>query len=131
MTYSDDLTGRRLDANGNVSNGWSALNLDIPSGFVVRGIYQDTTTGADVFMAYNAQSRELAIGVAGTNGVGNDMPDTHADFMQVGTNQLSWLLSKSDFMDDLKLLKTESAGGFDHVYIGGQSLAGGPARLLG
>ena len=126
LTYIDDFSGKQTNSVGQVTNGWGALNLNIPSGYVVKGIYQDPLTGADAFMAYNSLTHEVAIGVAGTNGVGRDKPDTKSDFIKLGTDQVKYLMNQSTLVNDLQTL-----GNVSQINIGGQSLAGGTARVLG
>lgn len=55
------------------------LNVSIPPGYVVEGIYKNPETGLDVFMAFDRSTREVIIGVAGTNGIPADAPDTATD----------------------------------------------------
>src|SRR5437868_7044645 len=67
LVYIDDKTTANRP-------GYTPLRLSIPTGFVVRGIYQDNkgpasqNTGADMFMAYNPETKQVLIGMAGTNG---------------------------------------------------------------
>ncbi|WP_143694899.1 LysM peptidoglycan-binding domain-containing protein, partial [Variovorax sp. JS1663] len=116
--------------------GYTPLNLSIPTGFVVTGVYQDrspasTNTGADMFMAYNAMTHEVLIGIAGTNGVGNDMPDTRSDISYLGADQVRWLAQDKDFRKDLTGLGLRAGQMSDLKFIvGGDSLSAVPAILV-
>jgi hypothetical protein len=93
LVYIDDKTtaGRP---------GYTPLHLTIPTGFVVKGIFQDKeepgiNSGADMFVAYNPETKQVLIGMAGTNGLGRDMPDTKADIAYAGANQAACLRASS------------------------------------
>lgn len=99
LTYIDDqTTGGRA--------GYTPLNLSIPNGFIVQKIYNDTSapsenTGANMFMAYNPMTKEVLLGMAGTNGVGHDMPDTRSDLSYVGADQARYLATKTTLGTDI------------------------------
>lgn len=129
LVYIDDRTtaGRP---------GHNPLNLSIPSGFVVRDIFKDASepgknTGADMFVAYNPATKEVGIGIAGTNGVGRDMPDTRSDISLMGADQAAWLAKNRDFRTLVSNLGVE-AGGIDklHFIVGGDSLSAVPAIIM-
>jgi hypothetical protein len=124
LVYIDDKTtaGR---------SGHLPLHLSIPSGFVVRGIYKDTNpasenTGADMFMAYNPDTKEVLIGMAGTNGVGRDMPDTRSDISYVGADQADWLARLPKLRQDIADIGAKEPSGIKslHFIVGGDSLSG-------
>lgn len=126
LVYIDDKTtaGRP---------GYTPLNLSIPTGFVVRGIFQDNdptgqNTGADMFVAYNPTTKQVLIGMAGTNGIGHDMPDTKADISYAGANQAEWLAKNQDFrklLTDPENSLAKEASGIEnlHFVVGGDSLS--------
>ncbi len=115
------------------TNGIKLLNLSIPDGFVVTGIYKNTTTGLDAFIAVNKESGEIQIGIAGTNGFGNDNPDTKEDLVGLGANQALELYKDKNFIKNLQD-SIDSLGGLsrlNNILIAGQSLGGSVAALLG
>ncbi len=58
------------------TQGAKPLKVSIPDGFVVAGTFNDPKTGMDALVAVNKKTGEVVIGLAGTNGFGNDAPDT-------------------------------------------------------
>lgn len=125
----------RMIEDSALINGAGArpLNVSIPDGYVVHGIYQDQKTGLDAFFAVNFSSRKLMVGVAGTNGFGIDQPDTAEDVLNLGTAQMRQLIRDKNFRSDFSSA-VEAIGGVEKVdefLIAGQSLGGGNAPILG
>lgn len=129
LVYIDDRTtsGRP---------GWEPLNLSIPSGFIVEGIFKDRSepsknTGADMYVAYNPATKEVGIGIAGTNGVGHDLPDTRSDIALMGADQAAWLAKNSDFRTLISKLGVK-ADGIQNLrfVVGGDSLSGVAAIIV-
>lgn len=119
-------------ALGNTA-GTKPLNLLITAGFTVAGIYKNPKTGLDAFISINKESGEIQIGIAGTNGFGNDSPDTKEDLIRLGASQALELYQRPEFISDLREA-IESIGGMANlrnVLIAGQSLGGSVATLLG
>jgi hypothetical protein len=129
LVYIDDQTtaGRA---------GYVPLNLSIPTGFIVKKIYTDTSepslnTGANAFMAYNADTKQVLIGMAGTNGVGHDMPDTRSDISYAGADQARWLATKSNIQKDIeKLVSSPEELTTLRFIVGGDSLSAVSAVLV-
>lgn len=129
LTYIDDqTTGGRA--------GYTPLNLSIPNGFIVQKIYNDTSapsenTGANMFMAYNPMTKEVLLGMAGTNGVGHDMPDTRSDLSYVGADQARYLATKTTLGTDIAALVSSPDELRNLRFIvGGDSLSAVPAILV-
>jgi|GEM_PF-1511077 len=109
-----------------------AIGLDIPlSGYTVLGIFKSDGIGNDTFVAYDPLTKNLLIGCGGSNGIPADLPDTKADVAHVGASQAEELLGNPSFRN----LINQYAGGPENgdvtVTIGGQSLGGVVARLVG
>lgn len=119
-------------ALGNTT-GTKPLNLSITAGFTVAGIYKNPKTGLDAFISINKESGEIQIGIAGTNGFGNDSPDTKEDLIRLGASQALELYQRPEFISDFREA-IESVGGISNLrnmLIAGQSLGGSVATLLG
>ncbi len=113
--------------------GARPLKVSIPEGFVVTGTFNDEKTGMDALLAFNKTTGEVVIGFAGTNGFGNDAPDTKQDIVSLGVGQAKSLYDSSDFqrhIRDIKFLLAETGIPF-RLLIAGQSLGGGVATTLG
>jgi hypothetical protein len=67
--------------------GSRPVDIAVPFGYAVRGIYKDTKTGLDAYMAYDETTKKVVIGVAGTNGVGKDINTGIRSF--IATSQFS------------------------------------------
>lgn len=126
LSYLDDTAGLSLP-------GARPLKVADLDGFIVQDIFVDKSTGLNTFLAYNKNSRELLIGIAGTNGFGKDWPDTSEDFQRLGTKQFSKLIDSEPFTRAL-VESIKQIGGLtalNRIVIGGQSLGGGIAAILG
>jgi hypothetical protein len=106
-------------------------DIAVPAGFVVKGVYKDPATGVDAFMAYNDNTKQVVVGVAGTNSFA-DPPDRRSDVIALGTDQARLLFSDGEFRADFGAVAA-SAGGAENLSIvfAGQSLGGGVAKQLG
>jgi hypothetical protein len=113
--------------------GARPLNIDIPPGYIVRGIYKDTKTGLDVFMAFDESSKKVVIGVAGTNGLFKDKPDTAEDLSGTGVRHMEQLFDLKQFKDDFKAItdSINGVGNLSQVLWAGQSLGGAEAQIGG
>ncbi|HEY3046945.1 MAG TPA: hypothetical protein VGJ72_05705, partial [Polaromonas sp.] len=111
--------------------GARPLGASIPPGYVVRGIYTDSTTGLDAYMAYDPTSKSVVVGIAGTNGFGKDKPDTAEDLLRLGVGHMEQLLSDPGFRSQFNALALEAGGvgSLTKVLFAGQSLAGGAAPI--
>ncbi len=113
--------------------GSRSLNLSIPDGTNVVRTFNNPSTGVNAFLATNNATGEIYIGIAGTNGVGSDAPDTKEDVLNLGLQHARELFGNQNFIDALG--KTvNSLGGISKlngIIMGGQSLAGATAPLLG
>lgn len=118
------------DYSINNAPGASSLNLSIPAGYIVEGVYRDKISGADVFLAYSASDKKALIGVAGSNGIPNDRSDTKSDIVDLGTNQTKAILLNEFFPKDIERIQS-MAGNDLQVVIAGQSLGGGVAKQIG
>jgi hypothetical protein len=123
LHYIDDFTV-------NSAPGASSLNLSIPAGYIVQGVYRDKNTGADVFLAYSDTDKKAVIGVAGSNGIPKDRNDTKSDIVNLGVDQTRAILSDREFSFAIESVR-RMAGDDLQVVIGGQSLGGGVAKQLG
>lgn len=135
LVYINDFT-----TNGSPGAGY--LNIDIPSGFVVRSITKNPTVGTDTFVAFDPQTKTILIGAAGTNGLPGDRPDTAEDLIRMGVRQ-----TRDNFgahantgeaprtgIDTViaDILRENGLSPSDvQVVLGGQSLGGGVVKQLG
>ena len=109
------------------------LNLSFPEGFVVSGVIKNPQSGLDAFVAANKSSGKILIGIAGTNGFGNDLPDTKEDLVSIGAGHAAELYRSSEFLEVMKK-SIDFIGGttnVTHVLVAGQSLGGGGSVNLG
>ena len=113
--------------------GARALNVTIPDGYVIRGVYRNEKTGLDAYFAVNKETKKMLIGFAGTNGAGIDRPDTAQDVLRLGEGHAQELMEDFRFREDFKEA-VELLGGISslkELLIAGQSLGGGIARIFG
>ncbi len=113
--------------------GARPLNLPIPDGYIVKGIFHDPEKGLNAYLAFNASKKEVVIGIAGTNGFGNDWADTKDDMLSLGVEQAKALATNDAFKSALRTIVSEpgiSKGSIEFL-ITGQSLGGGIAPTLG
>jgi hypothetical protein len=102
-------------------------------GFVVKDIFNDSTTGLNSYLAYDKETGVVLIGIAGTNGFGKDFPDTKEDVIRLGTAQAAKLSNSREFQRSLRAIIDEigGLGSLNRVVISGQSLGGGIASIVG
>ena len=113
--------------------GARALNVTLPDGYVIQGVYRNEKTGLDAYFAVNKETKKMLVGFAGTNGMGIDRPDTSQDILSSGVGHATELIQNKDFLqsfaDNVQLI-----GGIKNLkelLIAGQSLGGGIARIFG
>jgi hypothetical protein len=126
LSYFDDSAALNVP-------GARPLKVGDLDGFVVQDTFVNKSTGLNTFLAYNKDTRELLVGVAGTNGFGRDWPDTSEDFQRLGTKQFSELINSDSFTKALNE-SIKNIGGINavnRIVISGQSLGGGIASILG
>ena len=78
--------------------GARALNVTLPDGYVIQGVYRNEKTGLDAYFAVNKESKKMLVGFAGTNGAGIDRPDTSQDVLSLGAGHAQELIKNSDFL---------------------------------
>lgn len=115
------------------ARGAKPLNVSIPEGYVVAGVFNDPKTGANAFLATNQKTGIALVGIAGTNGFANDAPDTKQDIVGMGTGQARAIYYNDEFFDALADFQKslEGSGKRLRVLEAGQSLGGGVASTLG
>lgn len=67
LMYVDDSSALNL-------TGVKSLNMTIPTGYIVQNVIKDDKTGTEVIVAYNATTKDMLIGCAGSNGIPADKP---------------------------------------------------------
>ena len=95
LSYLDDSAALHIPG----ARPLKAAELD---GFIVQDVFVNKSTGLNTFLAYNKETRELLIGVAGTNGFGKDWPDTKEDVFRLGSKQSSELIDSDSFVQALR-----------------------------
>jgi len=126
LSYLDDSAALHIP-------GARPLKVADLDGFIVQDVFVNKSTGLNTFLAYNKETRELLIGVAGTNGFGKDWPDTKEDVFRLGSKQSSELIDSDSFVQALRQ-SIDKIGGIEalkKIVIAGQSLGGGIASILG
>lgn len=126
LRYVDDSSALNIP-------GARPLKVAEFDGFIVQDVFTNNKTGLNAFIAFNKATGELIIGVAGTNGFGSDWPDTKEDLLRLGSKQLSELIESDLFIQALQQ-SIDKVGGIkalNRIVIGGQSLGGGIASILG
>lgn len=126
LRYIDDSASLKEPA----ARPFKITELD---GFMVQGVFNDSKTGLNAYLAYNEETRVVLIGVAGTNGFGKDWADTGEDLGRLGWRQASTLASMQGFTDalDIAVNKVGGVSRMDKLLITGHSLGGGIAPILG
>jgi Ca2+-binding RTX toxin-like protein len=116
-----------------LKNGGKPLNMGNFDGYIVIGIIKDINTGLDATLAFNKEKKSFIAGIAGTNGIGVDMPDTLEDLLHLGTRQATQLYESSKFRNAFDFA-IKSIGGIQNLkefLVAGQSLGGANASLFG
>ena len=126
LKYIDD--GRVLTLPG--SRPLKMVDLD---GFTVRGVFNNSSTGLNAFLAVSQNTGVVIIGLAGTNGFGKDWPDSKSDLVRLGVDQSLELLNNENFISALEqaVISIGGVSNLTKLVIAGQSLGGGIAPTIG